>query len=43
MEEKFRLLAQKHLSAERVNALISRLWSIENEPQVAGLIAATKL
>jgi 2-methylcitrate dehydratase len=43
MEEKFRLLAQKHLSAERVNALIGQLWQVEKEPQVAGLIATTKI
>jgi 2-methylcitrate dehydratase len=41
MEEKFRLLAQKHLSAERVDKLLPRLWGIENEQQVASLIAAT--
>ena len=43
MEEKFRLLAQRHLSADRVNALIRRLWQVENEPQIGGLIAATQL
>jgi len=40
MEEKFRLMAQK-LSAERTDKLLHMLWGIENEPQVANLIAAT--
>ena len=41
MEEKFRSMAQKHLSAERTDTLLRMLWGIENEPQVANLIAAT--
>jgi 2-methylcitrate dehydratase len=41
MEEKFRSMAQKHLSAERTDKLLRMLWGIENEPQVANLIAAT--
>jgi 2-methylcitrate dehydratase len=41
MEEKFRSMAQKHLAAERVDNLLRILWSIENEPQVSKLIAAT--
>jgi 2-methylcitrate dehydratase len=41
MEEKFRLLAQQHLSADRVDALVRRLWRIESEPQVSGLIMMT--
>jgi 2-methylcitrate dehydratase len=43
MEEKFRLLAKKHLSADRVDTLVRRLWRIESEPQVSGLITATQL
>ena len=43
MEEKFRLMAQKHLAADRVDALLRLLWTIENEPQVAALIAATRI
>jgi 2-methylcitrate dehydratase len=43
MEEKFRLMAQKHLSAARVDNLVGLLWGIEREPQVATLIAATRL
>ena len=34
MEEKFRLMAQKHLRADRVDNLLRILWGIENEPQV---------
>jgi 2-methylcitrate dehydratase PrpD len=41
MEEKFRLMAQTHLSAERVDKLLRIRRGIENEPQVANLIAAT--
>ena len=41
MEEKFRSMAQKQLSADRVDNLLRILWNIENEPQVAKLIAAT--
>jgi len=43
MEEKFRLMAQKHLSADRVDNLLRLLWGIENEPQVSTIIAATRV
>jgi len=43
MEEKFRLMAQKHLSADRVDALLRLLADIENTPQVGPLIAATRV
>jgi 2-methylcitrate dehydratase len=43
MEEKFRLLAQKHLPADRVDNLLHLLWGIENVPQVSTLIAATRV
>ena len=42
MEEKFRLMAQKHLPADRVDALLRLLWGLENVPQVSTLIAATR-
>jgi 2-methylcitrate dehydratase len=41
MEEKFSLMAAKHLPAERVEKLLRVLKGIENEPGVGGLIAAT--
>jgi 2-methylcitrate dehydratase len=41
MEEKFRLMAQKHLGADRVDNLLRLLWGIESVPQVSTLIAAT--
>jgi 2-methylcitrate dehydratase len=41
MEEKFRLMVGKHLGAERVDRLLRLIWSIENEPTVGNLIAAT--
>jgi 2-methylcitrate dehydratase len=43
MEEKFRLMAQKHLPAGRVDKLLQLLWKIESEPQVSNLIAATRV
>ncbi len=43
MEEKFRLMAQKLLRADRVDNLLRLLWGLENEPQVSTLIAATRV
>jgi 2-methylcitrate dehydratase len=43
MEEKFRLLAQKHLSADRVDNLLRLLWGLESEPQVSAIIAAARV
>jgi 2-methylcitrate dehydratase len=43
MEEKFRLLAEKHLSAARVDNLVRLLWGIEKEPQVSTILAATRV
>jgi 2-methylcitrate dehydratase len=43
MEEKFRLMAQKHLSADRLDNLLRLLWGIESQPQVGTLIAATRV
>ena len=43
MEEKFRLMAQKHLPANRVDNLLRIIWSVEKEPQVSNLIAATRV
>jgi hypothetical protein len=42
MEEKFRLMAQKHLGADRLDNLLRILWGIENE-KVSTLIAATRV
>src|ERR1041384_8275041 len=36
MEEKFRLMSQKHLPADRVDALLRLLWGLENVPQAGG-------
>jgi 2-methylcitrate dehydratase len=41
LEEKFRLMAQKHLPADRVDRRLRVLWGIDNEPEVANLISAT--
>jgi 2-methylcitrate dehydratase len=43
MEDKFRLMSQKHLGADRVDDLLRLLWGIENQPQVSTLIAATRV
>jgi 2-methylcitrate dehydratase len=43
MEEKFRLMAQKHLPAGGIDNLLRLLWGIESEPQVSTLIAATRV
>jgi 2-methylcitrate dehydratase len=42
MEEKFRAMAQKHLSADRVDSLLRQLWALESVPKVGELIAATR-
>jgi len=36
-------MAQKHLPADRVDDLIRIVWSVEKEPQVSNLIAATRV
>ena len=43
MEEKFRLMAQKHLRAARVDNLLRLLWNIEGIPKVSTLINATRV
>jgi 2-methylcitrate dehydratase len=43
MEEKFRLMAEKHLDASRVDKLIRLLRGIESVPQVGEVIAATRV
>jgi 2-methylcitrate dehydratase len=42
MEEKFRSLARKHVPAERIDALLRQLWTLENVPQVGPLIELTR-
>ncbi len=43
MEEKFRLMAQKHLSADRLDNLLRQLWGLEGLPQAGALIVATRV
>jgi 2-methylcitrate dehydratase len=43
MEEKFRSLARKHLPAERVDALLRQLWTLEDMPKAGVLIEMTKV
>ncbi len=42
MEEKFRSMAKKHLSADRVDSLLRQLWALESVPKVGELIAETR-
>lgn len=43
MEEKFRLMAQKHMRASRADSLVRLIWKLESVPQISALIAATRL
>jgi 2-methylcitrate dehydratase len=43
MEEKFRSMAQKHLSADRTDNLLRLIRGIEREPEISTLIAATRI
>ena len=43
MEEKFRSLAVKYLPAERVDALLRQLWTLEDMPKTATLVEMTKV
>jgi 2-methylcitrate dehydratase len=42
MEEKFRSLARKQLSAERTDALLRQLWALDDLPKAGTLIELTK-
>jgi len=41
LEEKFRALARRQLSAVQADGLLHQLWSLENLPQIGGLISGT--
>jgi 2-methylcitrate dehydratase len=43
MEEKFRSLARKHLAADRVDALLKQLWTLEDLPQAGRLVEMTRV
>jgi len=43
MEEKFRSLARRHLAADRIDALLQRLWALENMPKAGSLLEMTKV
>jgi len=42
MEDKFRSMARKQLSAGRLDGLSRQLWALESLPKVGELIAATR-
>jgi len=41
MEEKFRSLARRSLSADRIDALLRQLWSLEDLPKAGTLVEMT--
>ena len=43
MEEKFRLLARKHLPADRTDALLRQLWALESMPKAGALVEMTRV
>jgi 2-methylcitrate dehydratase len=43
LEEKFRGLARKHLPAERIDALLRQLWTLEDMPQAGKLAEMTRV
>ena len=43
LEEKFRGLARKHLPAERTDALLRQLWTLEDMPQAGKLAEMTRV
>jgi 2-methylcitrate dehydratase len=43
MEEKFRSLARRHLTAEQVDALLRQMWTLEDMPNAGTLAAMTKI
>jgi len=43
MEEKFRSLARKHLSGERIDALLRQLWTLEDMPKAGALAEMTRV
>jgi 2-methylcitrate dehydratase len=43
MEEKFRSMARKQMSADRVDSLVRQLWALEKLPQAGALIATTRV
>lgn len=42
MEEKFRLMAQKHLPAQGADNLLRMLWNLDAQSRIDGLIEATR-
>jgi 2-methylcitrate dehydratase len=43
LEEKFRGLARAHLPAERIDALLQQLWTLEDMPQAGRLAEMTRV
>jgi len=43
MEEKFRSLARRHLAADRTDALLRQLWTLDNLPSTGLLVEMTKV
>jgi hypothetical protein len=43
MEEKFRSLARRHLAADKIDALLRQLWTLESIPTAGVLVEMTKV
>jgi 2-methylcitrate dehydratase len=43
MEEKFRSLARRYLAADRIDALLQQLWTLESMPKAGSLVDMTKV
>jgi 2-methylcitrate dehydratase len=43
MEEKFRSLARKQLPADRIDALLRQLWTLEDMPKAGALVEMTRV
>jgi len=43
MEEKFRSLAARHFAADRIDALLRQLWTLESMPKAGMLVEMTKV
>ena len=42
LEEKFRSLARRQLSAAKTDELLRLLWAVDTLPQAGAIVAATK-
>jgi 2-methylcitrate dehydratase len=43
LEEKFRSLAHRHLSAQQANSLLAQLWALDTMPKAGALAGMTRI